>query len=494
MYGAYLRKSRQDISFEKKGCIDTLKRHRDILISLSRQMNVDIDIWYQEVVSADTIEERPEVKKMLLEIEKKRFKGIFVIDVDRLARGDTADQARIFKSFAFSSTKIITPNKIYDPTNEADEEFFEFGLFMSRREYKLINKRLNRGRLSSVYEGKFVASICPYGYTKEKIKNEKGYRLVPLEEEARIVKFIFSKACEKVGAQRIANLLNTMKVKPRRADVWSYSTIRDILANPTYYGMVKWNFRKTEKRLIDGVIYKSRPKHKDFLLVKGLHEALIDKETFDFVNKSKRVVHHRKNEQLQNPLAGLVHCYFCNHTLQRKSYSSMTKDFLICPRIHCKNYGSFLAEVEESLIFSLKEYFSQYKITFDPSILTPVDYTPIVNTIKKELDLLERQLSNIYDLLEQNVYDTNTFYERMSLLKNRKDELEKEKKNYIYPTIHKKRIFSPSLIAILNDYHLLCIEDKNKLLRALIHKVYYKKTKKGKNHENEFTLKIILNI
>ena len=153
-----------------------------------------------------------------------------------------------------------------------------------------------------------------------------------------------------------------------------------------------------------------------------------------------------------------------------------------------------MAEVEDYLIFSLKEYFSQYKITFDPSILTPVDYTPIVNTIKKELDLLERQLSNIYDLLEQNVYDTNTFYERMSLLKNRKDELEKEKKNYIYPTIHKKRIFSPSLIAILNDYHLLCIEDKNKLLRALIHKVYYKKTKKGKNHENEFTLKIILNI
>ena len=64
MYGAYLRKSRQDISFEKKGCVDTLKRHRDILISLSEQMNVDIDIWYQEVVSADTIEERPEVKKI----------------------------------------------------------------------------------------------------------------------------------------------------------------------------------------------------------------------------------------------------------------------------------------------------------------------------------------------------------------------------------------------------------------------------------------------
>ena len=47
----------------------------------------------------------------------------------------------------------MTPSKTYDPENEFDEEYFEFGLFMSRREYKTINRRLQRGRAASIKEG-----------------------------------------------------------------------------------------------------------------------------------------------------------------------------------------------------------------------------------------------------------------------------------------------------------------------------------------------------
>mgnify|MGYP000193505958 CR=1 FL=1 len=63
---------------------------------------------------------------------------------------------------SFSDTKIITPTKTYDPDNEFDEEYFEFGLFMSRREYKTIKRRLNAGRISSVKEGKYCGSRPPY--------------------------------------------------------------------------------------------------------------------------------------------------------------------------------------------------------------------------------------------------------------------------------------------------------------------------------------------
>ena len=44
---------------------------------------------------------------------------------------------------------IITPIKIYDPNDEYDEEYFEFGLFMSRREYKTIKRRMQRGRVAA---------------------------------------------------------------------------------------------------------------------------------------------------------------------------------------------------------------------------------------------------------------------------------------------------------------------------------------------------------
>ena len=50
------------------------------------------------------------------------------MEVERLARGETIDQGDVAQAFQYSDTKIITPLKTYDPTNEYDEEYFEFGV------------------------------------------------------------------------------------------------------------------------------------------------------------------------------------------------------------------------------------------------------------------------------------------------------------------------------------------------------------------------------
>lgn len=90
----------------------------------------------------DSIESRPIIQELLQLVEQGMYDGVLVVEVERLARGNTKDQGTIADTFSFSHTKIITPNKIYDPDNEFDQEYFEFGLFMSRREYKVINRRL----------------------------------------------------------------------------------------------------------------------------------------------------------------------------------------------------------------------------------------------------------------------------------------------------------------------------------------------------------------
>ena len=71
-----------------------------------------------------------------------------------LARGNAIDQGIIQRTFFVTGTKIITPLKVYDPLNEFDEEYFEYGLFRSRSEYKIIRRRINAGRMHSVREGK----------------------------------------------------------------------------------------------------------------------------------------------------------------------------------------------------------------------------------------------------------------------------------------------------------------------------------------------------
>ncbi len=506
MYGAYLRKSRADLELEKNSGINTLKRHKDIITNTAKSLNITIDIWWQEVVSGDTIEDRPEVQKMLLEVEKGNYNGILVVDIDRLARGDTADQARISKCFLYSNTKIITPSKIYDPNNESDEEYFEFNLFMARREYKTINKRLNRGRLSSVNEGKYVGSICPYGYTKEKIKGQKGYKLVPLNDEANIIKIIFNKACENVGSQNIANYLNSIGSKPRKSNEWSYSTIRDIIRNPVYYGMIKWNWRKTEKKMINGIIYKSRPKHDDYILVKGLHEPLITKQTFDKANKnskSKNGKTLKNDDEVKNPLMGLVHCAVCGRTMQRRNYRSGHIDGLICPKPHCYNVGSHLYLVEEKIIKGLNNILEEYEIIIKNykehnDTVENADNSSLT-VIESKLIKLQQQLNKAYDLLEQEIYDNNTFLERSKLLKNEINKLQKEKKKI--ENLHKKKNitkikeFIPNIRYVLNNYNSsLSAEEKNTLLKSIISSVEYLKIKKGKGYEDDFTLRIYTKI
>ena len=152
-----------------------MKRHEAILDKVAETRGYYIAKTYYEVVSGESIAARPEIQKLLEEVSAGIYAGVLVVDLERLARGNGADQAYISQVFQFSSTKIITPAKTYDPCNEFDEEYFEFGLFMSRREYKTINRRLQRGRELSVSEGKFVGNIAPFGYDRVKLKDAKGY-------------------------------------------------------------------------------------------------------------------------------------------------------------------------------------------------------------------------------------------------------------------------------------------------------------------------------
>ena len=191
-YLIYLRKSRKDRELElQTGDYDTLERHRRTLLDLAKRRGYLIAHIYEEVVSGDTIADRPEMQKLLAAVETGRYAGVLVMEIPRLARGNTRDQGTVSEVFQYSGTKIITPEKIYDPCDESDEEYFEFGLFMSRREYKMIRRRLQRGRMASLSEGKYIAGAAPYGYRKVKLPHQRGYTLEPDGGTADIVRDIF---------------------------------------------------------------------------------------------------------------------------------------------------------------------------------------------------------------------------------------------------------------------------------------------------------------
>lgn len=323
IYDAYLRKSRADAELEKLKKFDTLKQHEKLLRDRAKQLGIKIRHFYREVVSGESIQDRPEIQKVLAEVETGVPDGILVVEVERLTRGDAKDQGTVAQTFKYTNTKIITLNKIYDPNSEEDEEYFEFGLFMSRREYKTINRRMQRGRIANVLEGKYCASEPPLGYKKVRVKYGKGHTLEPIPEEAEIVKEMFQKRADGMGHDIICNWLNTLDIKPKKSDVWTPSTVKGILSNPIYIGKIRWNSNKQQKILVNGQIIKKRKKGSkdDIILVEGLHPAIIEEKLFNIVQgvqPNKASTKH--STELQNPLATLIKCADCGRSMQRRPY------------------------------------------------------------------------------------------------------------------------------------------------------------------------------
>lgn len=501
----YLRKSRADIEAENRGEVETLARHEKALMELAQKMNIKIEKIFREVVSGETIAARPQVQELLLEVEQGVWSGVFVMEIERLARGDTIDQGIVAQAFQSSGTKIITPLKIYDPNDEFDEEYFEFGLFMSRREYKIINRRIQRGRIASAKEGKAVVSLPPYGYDKVKITGGKGFTLVPNESEAKTVRLIYALYTEGMGMTAIAEKLDSLQMKPRRGGHWSRATINDILKNPVYTGKIRWAYR-TEKKVKDNSgIKRKRVKNQNYILANGLHPAIISQEVFDEAQRiraSNTASRTKKDLSLKNPLSGIVFCKNCGSSMRRLGANKHTAyDTLYCPNKNCKTVSAPLNIVEQRITGTLTKLFRGYTIQIEPekSQENAMELKKqVLAELKSELRKCEKQLLNTYELVESGVYTKEEFLRR-------KEELA-ERKNFLYNAIEAEEAELKSICAseclpiqagIFENYGFLTAEEKNRLLKCLVSRIEYQKRKPNRksamvNDNFELTLYVKL--
>jgi hypothetical protein len=423
------------------------------------------------------------------------------------------------QAFKLSNTKIITPSKTYDPNNEFDEEYFEFGLFMSRREYKTINRRLQAGRMSSINEGKWVSNKAPYGYERVKLLNEKGFTLSPVKEQAKIVNMIYNLYAHgedntnRIGVSLICRKLNQLKIPTvNQTTEWLPCVVYDILRNPAYIGKIRWNSRKTVKQSVNGVIKKTRPRNKDCTVVDGLHPAIIDEDLF---NKVQDLLSYNPPRpvntlnKIANPLAGLVVCGNCNRNMVRRPYNNRVhEDTLICAYPECNTVASNLSMVEAAIIEHMKQLVKDYELnnsvnnydSFENNISIK---TNLLDTHKEELQKLNKQKNSLYDFLEQGIYSSEEFAERSELLKNRIndtisliDSLEKEI-TAEHARENNRSLFIPKCKNLLDSYFDLDAASKNALLKELITKVVYTKNVKNKRGEGNiptFELTIYTNI
>lgn len=461
IYAMYLRKSRADLEAEARGQYETLANHLQILTELADRLGIRVHKVYREIVSGDSIEGRPEVQKLLKEVSSGIYDGVLVTEVSRLARGRTKDQGTVAEAFRSSGTLIITPSKVYDPTDDSDETYFDFELFLARQEYKYIRKRMQRGRELSRQNGNWIFPHVPCGYQKD------GLRLIP-DSNAPIMTAAlldFSK-----GRRNLKDTIYFLRSSmPERR--WHGNTVRRSLTNPIYAGYMKHGKEPQNADTFDVDTY-----------VPANCEPLISLD--DHIAIMQRIIPRapaRNDFILKNAFAGLLRCSQCGraivYTLNHGRAVLNHQYGSDAPKCSCfpVKYDDAYKAITEQIIADLPEV--QYEDDMAPDEAQ-------IEELRKRLRRSEQIRADLFTKLEEGLYTALEFKERKNI---RDEEIKGLKRQITALEGQKKR--APSVVSTSDLVDVLRNGEPsyvNELLRIFVLRIDY--SKPGRHEPPHYTV------
>ena len=222
----------------KKGY--SLEAQEKVGIEVCKKNGWSFEVFREEGKSAnkETIEHRPQLKRLIALAEEGSIQYCFASELDRLSRNPVS-LALIKKVFAENDIKVVTTNQTYDFKDDEDDFITDLLGILAKRENKLRVKRSIRAKLEAFIKGKWVFTFPSFGYEK----NKEG-RLAINEEEKNIYLMMVDWALQGIGTGEIARKLSIMGVKTRGSQKyskgkfynWHSGSVLRILKHTTYKG------------------------------------------------------------------------------------------------------------------------------------------------------------------------------------------------------------------------------------------------------------------
>lgn len=267
--------------------------------------------------SGKSITGRPEFQRMLQDVSEERD-GVAFILVFKLSRfgRNAADVLNSLQFIQDYGVNLICVEDGIDSSKDSGKLTITVLSAVAEIERENILVQTMEGRKQKAREGKWNGGQAPFGYDLD----SKNSTLVVNEEEAEIVRIIYDKFVHTdMGADAICNYLNQRgytkkKVRGHELNYFARGLIMKILDNPVYTGKIAYGKNVTEKVKGTRDEYR-RVKTDDYLLADGLHEAIVDEETWEAAReKRKRTgVKWNKTHSLEHEhiLSGLLKCPVC---------------------------------------------------------------------------------------------------------------------------------------------------------------------------------------
>jgi site-specific DNA recombinase len=488
----YLRKSRDNGETD-----DVLSKHRERLIEYATENNWQYDI-FQEIVTGETLRDRPEIQKLLQKIEKYKYDAVLTIHPDRLSRGGSQDSGLINSVLKYANTYLLTPTRSYDLTDTGDALVLGVESVMSNTELNLIKSRFKWGKIQGVKQGRLSNGEPPYPYEKVRkfTEDEKGrirvdFDIIVNQEKNEVYQRIKKMYLSGIGTERIAFQLNRENIPSPGNKKWSSNSVLRLLTHEFHIGKIIYGKYEWKKKPLTGDREVIKRDEDEWIIGYGDYQKLKTEEEhiaiLEILSRNRKIPHNARHGAY--PTSGLLTCKLCGRIMvysrgRKEAKTGKTYDYTKCyyhtpEGIKCPQRGvKMTEEFYESLYNTIiNSYLNKERIKQISQ--NQEEKKNIEKQIKRkqiELEKHENALKLAREKLEEGIYNDEDFLDtkkrrQPQIIKLRKKIIELENTRF---TAYTDEELEKLIENFKQNWHnAITDEEKNQLLKTIVKKIYY---------------------
>lgn len=423
----YCRLSRDD---ELSGDSNSIVHQKEILSAYAKKHGFSNIKFYVDDGYSGTNFNRPDFQKMLEDVKGGIIGTIIVKDMSRFGRDYIMVGYYTEIMLPQSDVRFIAVNDNVDSENQADNDFTPFRNIINEWYAKDTSKKIRSVLKAKGNSGKHLSVIPPFGYKKD--PNDKNRWLVD-EEAAQIVRKIYRMYLDGNNMGSIARRLTEEGIETPKLyaenrgikhyktatypEIWSRVSVEYILSNYEYTGCTV-NFKtkrksfKNKKQIIQN--------KEEWVVFENTQEAIIDKETFETVQKMRGTKRAYTKFNEVNMFSGLLYCADCGGRMTiRRRKDDRRKDAFICSTYRkkkknlCTEHAIKVSALEQIVLEDIRKvcaYVKRYENEFveDYRKCSTRESAKLQASVRNELKKAESRLSDIEKIIaklyEEKVY------------------------------------------------------------------------------------------
>ena len=414
----YARLSRDD---ELEGDSNSIVHQREILSEYARKHGFENIRFYADDGYSGTNFDRPDFQRMMADAQAGLIKTIIVKDMSRFGRDYIMVGYYTEILLPQADIRFIAVNDGVDTDNQADNDFTPFRNIINEWYAKDTSKKIRSVLKAKGNSGKHLSVIPPFGYKKD--PNDKEKWIID-EEAAQIVKKIFrmyldgntmggiARKLTEEGIETPKLYAENRGIKHYKAatypEIWSRISVEYILSNYEYTGSTV-NF-KTKRKSFKNKKQVIQDKE-DWAVFEGTQEAIIDKETFETVQKMRGTKRAYTKFNEVNIFSGLLYCADCGGRMTiRRRKEDRRKDAFICSTYRkkkknlCTEHAIKVSALEQIVLQDIRKvcaYVKRYEREFVEEFrkCSVKESARLQSVAKSELNKAESRLSEIEKII-----------------------------------------------------------------------------------------------